>query len=99
MANVPYVFGIGSLMYAMVCTRPDIAHGYVDADMAEDIDGRKSTTGYAYTLGGTIVSCVSKLHKIVSLYTIEDQSQPRDSMVVVFLGRIKSQAWGKCIVL
>ena len=27
MSNVPYVNGIGSIMYAMVCTRPDIAYG------------------------------------------------------------------------
>ena len=26
MSHVPYVSAIGSLMYAMVCTRPDIAH-------------------------------------------------------------------------
>ncbi|KAI3764834.1 hypothetical protein L2E82_14851 [Cichorium intybus] len=26
MANVPYASAVGSLMYAMVCTRPDIAH-------------------------------------------------------------------------
>ena len=26
MAKVPYASAIGSLMYAMVCTRPDIAH-------------------------------------------------------------------------
>lgn len=26
MANIPYASAIGSLMYAMVCTRPDIAH-------------------------------------------------------------------------
>ena len=26
MANVPYASAIGSLMYAMVCTRPDIGH-------------------------------------------------------------------------
>ena len=25
-SKVPYAFAIGSLMYAMVCTRPDIAH-------------------------------------------------------------------------
>ena len=35
--------------------------GYVDADMAGDVDGRKSTTGYAFTLGGTVVSWISKL--------------------------------------
>ena len=26
MSKVPYVSAIGSLMYAIVCTRPDIAH-------------------------------------------------------------------------
>jgi hypothetical protein len=26
MSRVPYVSVVGSLMYAMVCTRPDIAH-------------------------------------------------------------------------
>ncbi|KAH9313823.1 hypothetical protein KI387_022450, partial [Taxus chinensis] len=26
MSKVPYSLAIGSLMYAMVCTRPDIAH-------------------------------------------------------------------------
>ena len=95
MEKVPYASAIGSLMYAMVCTRPDIAHavgvvsrfmsnpgkqhweavkwilrylkgstssalcfrksdlglqGYVDADNGGDVDSRKSTTGYVYTL-------------------------------------------------
>ena len=26
MSKVPYALAIGSLMYAMMCTRPDIAH-------------------------------------------------------------------------
>ena len=26
MSHVPYVSAVGSLMYAMVCTRPDISH-------------------------------------------------------------------------
>src|SRR4051812_30118392 len=26
MEKIPYAFAVGSLMYAMVCTRPDIAH-------------------------------------------------------------------------
>ncbi|KAL5822188.1 hypothetical protein ACOSQ3_024070 [Xanthoceras sorbifolium] len=116
MAKVPYASAIGSLMYAMVCTRPDIAQamgavsrymnnpgkihweavkwilrylrgttnktlcfkggdttltGYVDADLAGNVDIRKSTTGYVYTLGGTAVSWVSQLQKIVTLSTTE----------------------------
>uniref|UniRef100_A0A2N9IPG8 Integrase catalytic domain-containing protein n=1 Tax=Fagus sylvatica TaxID=28930 RepID=A0A2N9IPG8_FAGSY len=116
MSKVPYASAIGSLMYAMVCTRPDIAHavgvvsrymsnpgkqhweavkwilrylkgtlgtslcftgadmkltGYVDSDLAGDVDTRKSTTGYVYTLGGIAVSWVSRLQKIVALSTTE----------------------------
>ncbi|KAE8685157.1 Expansin-A8 [Hibiscus syriacus] len=84
MVKVPYASAIGSLMYAMVCTRPDIAQavgavsrwrtiltGYVDADLAGNVDIRRSTTGYVYTLGGTAVSWVSQLQKIVALSTTE----------------------------
>ncbi|CAA0823451.1 cysteine-rich RLK (RECEPTOR-like protein kinase) 8 [Striga hermonthica] len=113
----PYASAIGSLMYAMVCTRPDIAHavgvvsrfmsnpgvmhweavkwilrylrgtkdralvfgrstltlsGFVDADFAgSDLDKRRSTTGYVFTYGGTAVSWISKLQKIVTLSTTE----------------------------
>ena len=41
--------------------------GYVDADFAGDIDSRKSTTGFVFTLGGTAISWVSNLQKIVTL--------------------------------
>ena len=106
MSKVPYTSAIGSLMYAMVCTRPDIAYavgvvsrfmsrpgkqhwetvkwilrylkgssntclcftgaslklqGYVDADFTDDIDSRKSTTGFVFTLGGTTISRASNL--------------------------------------
>ncbi|RVW89194.1 Retrovirus-related Pol polyprotein from transposon TNT 1-94 [Vitis vinifera] len=87
MSKMPYASAIGSLMYAMVCTRPDIAHavgvvsrfmsaslklqGYVDADFAGDIDSRKSTTGFVFTLGGTAISWTSNLQKIVTLSTTE----------------------------
>ena len=29
MSHVPYASAVGSLMYAMVCTKPDIAHAVV----------------------------------------------------------------------
>ncbi|XP_068658003.1 secreted RxLR effector protein 161-like [Aristolochia californica] len=80
MANVPYASAISSPMYVMVCTRPDIAHAVgvvsrymsnLDPDMAKDIDGRMSTSGYVYTLGGIAVTWVSKLQKIVVPSTTE----------------------------
>ena len=97
MSKVPYALVVGSLMYAMVCTRSNIAHavgvvsrymshcsiehwnavkwilkylrgtsskclyfggsttslqGYVDSDLAGDIDTRWSTIGYVFTIGG-----------------------------------------------
>ena len=45
--------------------------GYVDADFAGDIDSRKSTTRFVFTLGGTAISWASNLQKIVTLSTTE----------------------------
>ncbi|GKV35980.1 hypothetical protein SLEP1_g44167 [Rubroshorea leprosula] len=116
MSSIPYSSAIGSLMYAMVCTRPDNAHvvgvvsrflsdlgkihweaikwvfkylrgttklcltfgqtepilkGYRDADMAGDLDNRKSISGYLFTFAGGAVSWQSKLQKCVALSTTE----------------------------
>ncbi|XP_059069800.1 secreted RxLR effector protein 161-like [Cryptomeria japonica] len=108
---VPYVSFVGSLMYAIVSTRPNIAQavgvlgrfmanpskmhwdvvkrvikylkgmtqytlcyqgnstrssrsitiqGYVDADWAGDVDRRKSTNGYVFTVNGGAISWMSK---------------------------------------
>jgi hypothetical protein len=110
MSKVPYSSTIGSLMYAMVCTRPDIAHavgvvrrytknpgkehwevvkwilrylrgttthalcfggsnivlqGYVDSYIATNIDSRRSTAWYVFVVGGTIVSWISKLKRLL----------------------------------
>ena len=45
--------------------------GYVDVDLAGDIDSRKSTTEFVFTLGYTTISWVSNLQKIVTLSTTE----------------------------
>jgi hypothetical protein len=39
--------------------------GYVDLDMVGDKDSRRSTIGYVFIVGGTIVSRISKLQKVV----------------------------------
>ena len=45
--------------------------GYVDADFADDIDSRKSTTEFVFTLGGITISWASNLQKIVTLSITE----------------------------
>ncbi|XP_070023411.1 secreted RxLR effector protein 161-like [Nicotiana sylvestris] len=89
MSKVPYASVVGSLMYAMICTRPDIAHvvgvvsrymsdpgkdhweGFAGANLGGDLDSQKSTTGYVFTLGGTVVSWMTRLQKSVAPSTIE----------------------------
>lgn len=117
MTRVPYASAVGSLMYAMVCTRPDIAQavsvvsrymsqpgkehwqavkrifrylkgtadigliyggnsssflsGYSDADYAADLDTRRSTTEYAFTVGNSLVSWKATLQPTVALSTTE----------------------------
>ena len=38
-----------------------ILQGNVDADMAGDKDSKRSTIGYVFTIGGIVVSWISKL--------------------------------------
>ncbi|KAH9699504.1 hypothetical protein KPL71_024380 [Citrus sinensis] len=116
MSRVPYASAVGSLMFAMICTRPDITQamgavsrymanpggehwivmkrilryirgtsdvalcyggseftvrGYVDSNFTRDVDKRKSTTGYVFTLARGAVSWVSKLQTVVVLSTTE----------------------------
>ncbi|KAH9754532.1 Integrase catalytic domain-containing protein [Citrus sinensis] len=79
MARVPYASDVGSLMYAVVCTRPDISQadcgqqcvGYCDSDFAGNLDKRRSTTGYIFTLGGGLVSWRSILQSTIALSTTE----------------------------
>ncbi|KAE8672700.1 putative ribonuclease H protein [Hibiscus syriacus] len=118
MAKVSYSNAVGCLMYAMVCTRPDLAHvvsqvckymskpgkqyweavkwifrylkgtvghgmvfgsqrdnplvvGYVDSDYAGDLDNRRSTTGYVFTLGGGPICWKSTVQSVVALSATE----------------------------
>uniref|UniRef100_A0A2N9G9Z0 Reverse transcriptase Ty1/copia-type domain-containing protein n=1 Tax=Fagus sylvatica TaxID=28930 RepID=A0A2N9G9Z0_FAGSY len=64
MTRVPYASAVGCLMYAMVCTRPDLAH-------AVSIISRRSTTGYLFTLLGGPICWKSTLQSIVAMSTIE----------------------------
>ncbi|GMI77269.1 hypothetical protein HRI_001396200 [Hibiscus trionum] len=45
--------------------------GYIDSDMARDIDLRRSTSGYLINYAGGAVACQSRLQKCVALSTTE----------------------------
>ena len=45
--------------------------GYVDSDFTGEVDHRRSTTGYVFTMAGTAISWMSQLQKIVTISTTE----------------------------
>jgi hypothetical protein len=49
----------------------DDLKGYADADFAGDIDTRRSTTGYVFTLSGGAISWSSRLQPTVAVSTAE----------------------------
>uniref|UniRef100_A0A2N9H753 Reverse transcriptase Ty1/copia-type domain-containing protein n=1 Tax=Fagus sylvatica TaxID=28930 RepID=A0A2N9H753_FAGSY len=87
MTRVPYASAVGCLMYAMVCTRPDLAHavstisrqsetnsviGYVDADYAGDVDDRKVYYRLSvYTIRKGLICWKSTLQSIIAMSTTE----------------------------
>ena len=117
MKQVPYLAGVGSLMYASLATQPDITYatnklsqfssnpgrthwtalqrvlrylkrtrgyvlvlggkgeyiltGYTDSDYAGCVDTRRSTSGYAFTLGCGSISWSSKRQSIVTTSSCE----------------------------
>lgn len=45
--------------------------GYTDSDWADDLDGRKSTTGYAFLLNGGAILRVNKKQMCIAISTME----------------------------
>jgi hypothetical protein len=45
--------------------------GYVDSYFVGDLDKRRSTSGYVFTLAGGPISWMSKLQNVVALSTTE----------------------------
>ena len=55
--------------------------GQLNADFVDDIDIRKSTTRFVFTLGGTAISWVSNLQKIVTLFSTKAEYVARTEAV------------------
>jgi hypothetical protein len=51
----------------------ELVCGYVDFDFAGDLDKRRSTSRYVFTLAGGAISWMPKIHNIVSLSTTEEE--------------------------
>ncbi|KAE8668429.1 hypothetical protein F3Y22_tig00112339pilonHSYRG00113 [Hibiscus syriacus] len=79
MTKVPYSNDDGCLMYAMVCLnlvsnigkQSSGSLGYVDSDYSGDLDNRRSTTGYVFTLGGGPICWKSNVQSVVAISTTE----------------------------
>ncbi|KAH9752745.1 Integrase catalytic domain-containing protein [Citrus sinensis] len=72
MARVPYTSVVGSLIYAMVCTRSDISQAVsMVSRYMHNPDKRRSTTGYVFTLGGSLVSWRSILQSTIAMSSTE----------------------------
>ena len=65
---------------------------YFDSDMAGDVDTRKSTYGYIYTLAGGDISQCSMLQRIVALATESQHiSATEASKEAIWLTRLRSE--------
>ncbi|CAL9011601.1 unnamed protein product, partial [Prunus brigantina] len=74
MAMVPYSSAVGSMMYAMICTRPDITHAVGVVSRFLSKPGREHWNAVKWILKylrGGAVSWQSKLQKCVALSTTE----------------------------
>ena len=64
----------GTTDFALCFHRGDLRlKGYSDVDWADDRDERKSTSGYAFILGGSAVSWCGKKQTCVALSTMESE--------------------------
>ena len=51
--------------------KPRILQGYVDVGYAEDLDQRRSTMGYVFTIAECVISWMTELQDTVPLSTTE----------------------------
>ncbi|GJS22810.1 zinc finger, CCHC-type containing protein [Tanacetum coccineum] len=77
-SQLEYSRVIGCLMYAMTCTRPDIAfavvlEGYTDTSWINNTKDNSSTSGWAFLLGGGTISWAYKKQTCITSSTMESK--------------------------
>ncbi|GJU23662.1 hypothetical protein Tco_1157004 [Tanacetum coccineum] len=79
MKNVPYASAVGSIMYAVRCTRPDKilaqtqSDANCDAGFETDRDDTKSQTGYVFVLNGGAVDWKSSKQSTTAMSATESE--------------------------
>ena len=106
MAKVPYSSVIGSLMYAMICTRPDIAYamgvvgGYMENLGKKHWEALKGIMRYLNGTRGMRICCGSK-EACVEGYTDADYARDVDKRIsmcgYVFLFTRGTMSWRSCL--
>ena len=68
-------------------------HDFVDADWAEDLDHRRSTSGYVFNLFGGAISWMIKRQVVVALSTteVEYMAATHASKEAIWLQRCKNR--------
>ena len=65
-----YLRGSNSVCLKFGTTKDGVV-GYVDSNYARDLDKRRSSIGYVFTIGGCAISWKATLQSMVALSTIE----------------------------
>lgn len=93
----------GTIRYGILFRADDlkqvdvILDGFSDADYANDVDTRRSITGFCFLFGGNLVTWNSECQKSVALSTTEAEYMASCSAAreLVWLRRIISELTGK----
>ncbi|KAI3672996.1 hypothetical protein L6452_39102 [Arctium lappa] len=87
MSGIPYASAIGSIMYAMICTRPDVSYALSMTSRYQQDPGEghwiavknilkddcKSQSGFVFIMNGGAVSWMSSKQSVVAQSTTESE--------------------------